>query len=177
MTYRRYLSTFSLAAGLMLAGSSRPAAADDHGPCSVAAIAGSWVFATEVGQQAFPDFPSDGDITAIGTMNISADGNVEGVFDNNFAEFMAFTDNTYSGSVTVRPDCLGELTFVTSTGAIRTDTIAIASRDGFLGMSRDPNNLWTYQARRITNAPGLASLHSKLNAVMQRLGLNPSAFE
>ena len=177
MTNRRQIASFAIAAGLLLSCLSMPALAQNARPCSVGSIAGAWVFATGIGQQAFPNFPSDGDITAIGTMNIGKDGSVEGVFDNNFAEFMAFTNNTYSGSVTVTPDCLGELTFVTSSGITRVDTIAIVSRDEFLGMSRDPNNLWTYQVRRISRAAGPASLSAKVDAILQRLGLVPSAFE
>ena len=176
MTKQRHTTIFCLAAGLVLTCLSQPASADNHGACSVEAIAGSWLFATDVGQQAL--IPGqDGDITAIGTMNLDKEGHLEGVFDNTFANFMAFTGNTYSGSVTVTPDCLGELTFVTSTGSMRTDTIAIVSRDEFRGMSRDPNNLWTYQARRISPAPGLDSLTAKIDAMMKRLGLNPTAFE
>ena len=176
MTKQRHAMIGCLAAGLVLTCLPQPASADNHGACSVQAIAGSWLFATGVGQQALVP-GQDGDITAIGTMNIAKDGRVEGVFDNTFANFMAFTGNTYSGSVTVTPDCLGELTFVTSTGSMRTDTIAIVSRGEFLGMSRDPNNLWTYQARRISPAPGLDSLTSKIDAIMKRIGLNPAAFE
>lgn len=176
MQYQRTILNLSLAAGLLLSGAAVPAGAEDASPCSVASLAGKWVFATDVGQQSLiPDV--DGDITAIGTMNVDESGNVEGVFDNNFADFMAFTGDPYSGSLTVGENCLGELTFVTGAGGMRTDTIAIISSGEFLGMSRDPNNLWTYQARRISAAPSLDSLTSKVDAIMRKLGLNPAAFE
>jgi len=111
-------------------------------PCSVKYIAGTWMFATEVGQQAFiPD--QEGDITAIGTMNIDGEGNVSGVFDNAVAGFAAGADIPYSGSVTVGPDCRGTLTFVTGSGFMRTDSIAVLNQSEIWAMSQDPGNLWT----------------------------------
>ncbi len=126
------------------------ALADDL--CSTRAIAGRWVFATGVGRQMFGDpIPAGKDITAIGTMNIDRDGNLSGEFDFTIQDFFFFPDNTYSGSVTVDPDCTGTLSFVTSDGTARTDSIVVVDRSEMLGMTQDPLNLWTYQVRRISS--------------------------
>lgn len=119
------------------------------GPCSTRAIVGSWVFATAIGRQML-GFPEGKDITAIGTMNISRDGSVSGEFDATVQDTIFLPDNTYSGTVSVNRDCTGTLTFVTSTGTMRTDSIVVVDRDEILGMSQDPLNLWTYQVRRIS---------------------------
>ena len=174
----RILEVHRLAGAVLLLGlAAVPALAQDGDrPCSVQSIAGEWMFATEVGQQAFiPD--QEGDITAIGTMNIDSEGNVNGEFDNTIAEFMSFPDNTYAGSITVDADCRGTLTFITSSGAMRTDSIAVVSQSEFWGMSRDPNSLWTYRVQRISRGAGPDALAAKIDAILQRLGLVPSAFE
>ncbi len=117
--------------------------------CSVEKIAGSWLFATQVGH--FPGEPFFADITALGTMNIDRDGSLSGEFDANVSEFDLFPllGVTYWGSVSVDPDCTGTLTFSTSTGSTRTDSIAVLSNNEMWGMSLDPGNLWTYEVRRI----------------------------
>lgn len=118
--------------------------------CSIQRVAGSWLFATDVGH--FPAFA--GDITALGTMNIDHEGNVSGVFDATVSEVAFLPGNTYTGSVTVNPDCTGTLTFVTSTGSVRTDSIAVVGQGEMWGMSQDPGNLWTYDVRRISGPSG-----------------------
>ena len=114
--------------------------------CSVERLAGRWLFATDVGQ--FPAF--GGDITALGTMNIDRLGSLQGTFDATVAQVGFLPGNTYGGSVVVSSDCTGTLSFETSAGTVRTDSIAIVGRNEFWGMSRDPENLWTYRARRLT---------------------------
>ncbi len=122
--------------------------------CSTRAIAGSWVFATGVGRQMFGDpFPLGKDITAIGTMNIDRDGSLSGKFDTTIQDSLFLPDNTYTGSVIVNPDCTGTLSFVTSFGVARTDSIVVVDRREMLGMSQDPVNLFTYQVRRISSGP------------------------
>jgi hypothetical protein len=116
-------------------------------PCSVRDLAGRWLFATDVGQ--FPDF--GGDITALGTMNFGPGGDLEGRFDFTVAEQVFLPDNTYTGSMVVNGDCTGTLTFVTSNGSVRTDSIAVVSPHEIWGMSQDTQNLWTYRARRISS--------------------------
>ena len=139
---KTFTATTVLGLGLLLA---LPALADGR-ECSIRDIAGGWLFATDVGQQLI--LPG-GDITAIGTMNIDSTGDLSGKFDVTVADFMFVPGVTYTGSVTVNPDCTGTLMFVTSLGTMRTDSIAIMTRRLFLGMSQDPLNLWNYQARRI----------------------------
>jgi hypothetical protein len=117
--------------------------------CSTQMLAGRWVFATGIGHQQLEGAPPPADITAIGTMNVTLDGVLEGVFNVTF-EGAAFVPGiAYSGSVVVNPDCTGMVSFVTGTGSVRTDSIVVLNRYEFWGMSEDPSNLWTYQARRL----------------------------
>lgn len=121
----------------------------DHG-CSTRELAGKWVFATAIGRQMLgAPFPPDKDITAIGTMNVNRDGSLEGVFDATVQDTFFLPDNSYTGSLVVNRDCTGTLTFITSQGTSRTDSIVVVDNFELLGMSQDPANLWTYQARRI----------------------------
>jgi hypothetical protein len=62
---------------------------------------------------------------------------------------MFLKDIPYTGTLTINEDCTGELTFETENGNARTDSIVVVSKSEILGMSRDPNNLWTYQVRRV----------------------------
>ena len=127
---------------------TRPAAADES--CSVKHLAGSWIFATSIGRQALgAPFPADKDITAIGTMNINRDGTLSGTFDVTVQDFAFLPGVAYSGEVIVNPDCTGTISFETSVGSVRTDSIAVLSRREIIAMSQDPMNLWTYQVRRI----------------------------
>jgi hypothetical protein len=137
--------TIVLATGLALAA---PAVTADEG-CSVQDIAGRWVFATGVGQ-----LPAlGGDITAIGTMNIDAEGNLDGRFDVTVATVRFLPGVPYSGSVVVNDDCTGTLRFVTGAGTVRTDSIVVLGREDMWGMSQNPANLWTYTVRRISSRP------------------------
>jgi hypothetical protein len=126
---------------------SGAAAADDDARCDTKSMSGRWLFATDVGHQML--LPG-GDITAIGTMNISRDGELRGKFDATVQDWMFLPGNDYFGSIVVGPDCTGTLTFETSQGTSRTDSIVVVSRKAFWAMSQDPNNLWTYRARRIS---------------------------
>jgi len=151
MTKHGIPGTFTQLIGsvLMLGLAAAPALANP--PCSVRSVAGAWVFATDVGQQTL--LPAPGDITAIGTINIDGEGNISGKFDFTVAEFGFFPNNTYTGSITVNPDCTGTVTFVTSAGTGRTDTIVIVSQSEMWSMSQDIANLWTAKARRISKVP------------------------
>lgn len=140
--------TLALCAIAVFALLGRPALADQG--CSLKDIAGKWIFATNIGRQTLgPPFPADKDITAIGTMDIARDGTLTGTFDVTVEEFAFIPGVSYTGSVMVRPDCTGILSFATSVGSVRTDSIAVLSRAEMLGMSQDPLNLWNYQIRRI----------------------------
>jgi hypothetical protein len=109
-------------------------------------VAGSWVFATGMGQL----FHRSGQaITAIGTMNIEADGSVSGTFDSTIAQ-LGTSRATYRGSVEVNPDCTGTLIFTTSGGSSRTDSIVVLENGAEMwGMSRDPLLPWTYTVKRV----------------------------
>ena len=147
----RILSACAIAA--LVIGISAPAlAADGDGFCSTQNLAGRWLFFTEVGQQSL-GFGGDGDITALGTMNIDKEGNLSGTFDVTVADLFSAADIGYGGTVTVFPDCIGTLEFTTDDGSMRTDRIAVLGRDEFRGMSLDHLNLWTYSARRIPGQP------------------------
>lgn len=146
-------SFFGLAAGgapadekrsYTVAGKSFPARG-----CTIRGIAGKWLFATSIGRQMLPQFPAEKDITAIGTMIIQPDGTVTGTFDVAVEDTVFLPGVGYAGSIVVNRDCTGTLSFVNEFGAARTDSIAIVGRGELLGMSQDPNNLWTYQARRV----------------------------
>ena len=135
---------------------STTAWATDSDGCSNAMLAGRWVFATGIGHQALPAAPPPADITAMGTMNLQRDGSLEGTFDVTFEGAVFVPGLTYTGSVAVNSNCTGTLTFVTSMGTVRTDSIVILSRYEFWGMSQDPANLWTYKARRLSGRAGFA---------------------
>ncbi len=129
---------------------TRPAAADEG--CTVKQLAGSWIFATSIGRQTLgAPFPADKDITAIGTMNIGRNGTLSGTFDVTVEDFAFIPGVVYSGEVIVNPDCTGTISFETSVGSVRTDSIAVLSRREIIAMSQDPLNLWTYQVRRIAS--------------------------
>ena len=120
----------------------------DRQGCSMRNVAGKWLFATSIGRQMLPGFPPDKDITALGTMIIAPDGSLSGTFDVTVQDSFFMPGIPYEGSVVINSDCTGTVTFVTGVGSVRTDTIAVVGRSEILGMSQDPFNLWSYQARR-----------------------------
>lgn len=125
------------------------------GKCSTRVMAGKWIFATGVGHQMLGEpFPPDKDVTAIGTMNITSNGSISGKFDVTIQDFAFIPNLIYTGSMMVNPDCTGMLSFVSSAGTVRTDSIVVVNRREMIGMSQDPLNLWTYQVRRISGSPG-----------------------
>ena len=125
--------------------------------CTTKMLAGKWVFATGIGRQALGEpFPPDKDISAIGTFNVARDGALSGSFDVTVQDFGFIPGVEFSGSLMVNPDCTGTVSFATSVGSVRTDSIVVVNRREILGMSQDPANLWTYQVRRIAG-PGRAN--------------------
>jgi hypothetical protein len=135
-----------LALGGMLLGSTA-FAGQDHDDCSVRALAGKWMFATDVGKQTF--FTAGGDITAIGTFRVDRAGNVRGSFDATVANLAFLPKVAFDGKLTVEPDCTGTLTFTTSAGTTRTDSIVVLNGGWVRGMSQDVQFLWTYDMRRL----------------------------
>ena len=138
----------ALVIGLVLAA---PAAThdrerDEDRGCSTRTIAGSWLFASDIGEVA-----GVGHMTAIGTLNVDREGNISGKFDVTLGQ-IAFLSDTYSGSIKVNPDCTAVGTFTTSDGSGRTDSMVIL--DGEIwGMSQDPSTLLTFRAKRISKRP------------------------
>jgi hypothetical protein len=123
---------------------------DGKDECATRDLAGRWIFGTDVGQQLLFLPTSDGNITALGTMNIDKQGNLSGEFDATVAGFIFLSASTYSGSAVLHDDCTGTLSFETSDGTVRADSIALVGRDEVWGMSQDPSNLWTYEMRRLS---------------------------
>lgn len=117
-------------------------------PCSTHLLAGRWMFATDVGHQNI--FPGGQDITAIGVFRLDRQGTLlDGVFDANVYKTRFLAGITFTGSVVVNSNCTGTLTFVTSAGTTRTDSIVVLGTGLIRGMSQDVNNLWTYEMRRL----------------------------
>jgi hypothetical protein len=136
------IMTTALTLALLL-GSN--AFAGDGPDCSARMLAGRWMFATDVGKQTF--FPG-GDITALGTFRVDRSGKLKGKFDATVAGWMHLPGVEFAGEFTVNPDCTGTVSFLTSNGRSRTDSIVILG-DRIHGMSQDVQFLWTYEARRM----------------------------
>jgi|GEM_PF-2179315 len=162
------------ATALVVMSTASAASAGDR-PCDLKYVAGEWVFITDVGRQAL--FPDAGDPTAMGTFNIGKDGSLSGTFDATFEGFMHLPDIPFNGTVTVGDDCRGTVEFVTGAGSARTDSLVVINGNEMRGMSQDINNLWTYTIRRIERHPGAAVRGAKMDALLKRLGLVPSAFD
>lgn len=173
-----------LAATVTLLLTVAPALADGTiRPCSVESIAGNWIFATDVGQLADQNGTLLGHITAIGTMNIDRAGNLTGEFDNTRRREMksgTALNVSYWGVITVGPDCRGTLTFETSGGAKRMDSIAVLNSHEMRAMTRAPAlspdvslawTLWTYRIVRISSAKGPDALETDVGLIMRWLGL------
>lgn len=113
--------------------------------CSIATIAGKWMFATDIG-----NFPGDVHGTALGTLNIGRDGRWGGTFDYNGNDGF-FPGLTYEGSVTVNPDCTGIAKFHSSDGADVVQSIVIV-RGGqeIWGAFQNPMVIWAFKAKRIS---------------------------
>jgi hypothetical protein len=142
------MKTFRLLLPLGLLFAAPAFAGNDYESCSTRMLAGRWMFATDVGHQAL--FPGSGDITAIGVFRIDRLGTVlDGVFDATVEKFRFLPDLSFSGSVVVNANCTGTLTFVTSAGTTRSDSIVVIGPGHIRGMSQDINNLWTYDMRRL----------------------------
>ena len=143
-----------LIAILTLGSSLTAPALADNQRCSTSMLAGRWLFATGIGHQALANAPPPADITALGTMTVRHNGDVEGAFDVTFQGAAFVPGVAYTGTVVVNPDCTGTLSFVTAAGTARTDSIAVLNRYEIWGMSQDPQNLWTYRARRMSGRLG-----------------------
>ena len=142
------MKTFRILCALSLLGAVPAFAGNEFESCSTRMLAGRWMFATDVGHQAI--FPGGGDITAIGVFRFDRQGTLlDGSFDATVQKFRFLQGITFTGSVVVNANCTGTLTFVTSAGTTRTDSIVVLGPGHVRGMSQDINNLWTYDMRRL----------------------------
>ena len=129
---------------------SQPSPMKKGHACSIATIAGKWMFATEIGM-----FPGGIHATALGTYNIGTDGSLSGVFDYN-GEDTVETKITYWGTVTVNPDCTGTESFTGADGGSALVSFVIA-RGGQEIWGQFMNNvsnigytvIWTFKAHRV----------------------------
>jgi hypothetical protein len=120
--------------------------------CSIATIAGAWVFYTGVFTDTVP--LSDGGAgfaTALGTFNISRRGELSGRFDYNGSTGF-IPDIRYAGTVTVKPDCTGAVEFSDNDEPdVKVEQSIVIARNGreIHGMFKDAATVWTYSAQRI----------------------------
>lgn len=146
----RFLKACAVAA--LVSGISAPALAQDNGHafCSVEALAGNWVFASNDAGRFFEDGTATEVATVMGSLSIETDGTFDGEFDLIFGGVIALLDVFWEGEMTVDPDCRGTTFFsVPAFGTSRSDTIAVVSAHEILGMSLDPTNIWSYQMRKL----------------------------
>lgn len=117
-------------------------------PCSIATIAGAWVFTTEV------LFTQAGTVDgiAIGTINISMDGSYGGTYDWAGTSGAAL-GNDYIGTVTVNPDCTGTVSFHDVGTTYEVVQSMVIARDGqeIWGDFQNPaDDVGVWHAKRIT---------------------------
>jgi hypothetical protein len=125
-----------------------PASTTQKHTCSIATIAGAWVFTTHNLYQ--QNGMLDGN--ALGTANYGKDGSVRGKYD--WAGTSGFyPGNSYVGTVTVNPDCTGTI----SQHDVGSDVIILQSiviSDGgreIWGMFQDPtNDVGTFTLKRVS---------------------------
>ena len=156
-TARRVLGTVISTAAIFLL----PTTASAQTPrCSIGMLEGAWLFATGVGQLGtqppLAERVRGKQLTAVGTMNIDARGNVSGRFDQNTVDVRAVRA-TYTGRITLEADCTGTLALITSGGATRTDSLVVLLRQDPLlseiwGMSQVSEVALTYVAKRIADS-------------------------
>jgi hypothetical protein len=133
----------------------------DTAACSIGMVEGAWVFATGIGQLGsqppLAERIRGKQITAIGTLNIDARGDVSGRFDQTVGD-IGPVSATYTGRLTLRDDCSGSVSLITSGGTARTDSIVVVANGQspateIWGMSRENFVTWTYVAKRTASSP------------------------
>jgi len=117
-------------------------------PCSIATIAGEWVFTTDV------LYTQEGTVdgVALGTINIGMDGSYGGTYD--WAGTSGFSlGNKYIGTVTVNPDCTGTVSFhdVGSSYEVLQSIVIARSGQEIWGDFQNPvDDVGVWRAKRIT---------------------------
>jgi len=117
-------------------------------PCSIATIAGQWVFITDV------LYTQAGvvDGVAIGTINIGVDGSYRGTYDWSGTGGAALGNN-YIGTVTVNPDCTGTVSFHAVGDTYEVVQSIVIARNGqeIWGDFQNPvDDVGVWRAERIT---------------------------
>jgi len=117
-------------------------------PCSIATIAGEWVFVTDV----LYTQAGTVDGVAIGTVNIGMNGSYGGTF-NWAGTGGAALGNNYIGTVTVNPDCTGTVSFHAVGDTYEVVQSIVIARDGqeIWGDFQNPvDDVGVWRAERIT---------------------------
>jgi hypothetical protein len=127
---------------------AKVAASTKAHPCSIATIAGEWVFTTDV------LYTQEGavDGIAIGTINIGMDGSYGGTF-NWAGTTGAALGNDYIGTATVNPDCTGTVSFHAVGDTYEVVQSIVIARDGqeILGDFQNPvDDVGVWHAKRTT---------------------------
>jgi hypothetical protein len=116
--------------------------------CSVATIAGEWVFTTDV------LYTQEGavDGIALGTTNIGLDGSYGGTYDWAGTSGLSLGNN-YIGTVTVNPDCTGTVSFhaVGDTYEVVQSIVIVGVGQEIWGDFENPaDDVGVWRANRIT---------------------------
>jgi hypothetical protein len=115
--------------------------------CSIATIAGEWVFITDV----LYTQAGTVDGIAIGTINIGMDGSYGGTYDWSGTGGAALGNN-YIGTVTVNPDCTGTISFHDVGDTYEVVQSIVIARDGqeIWGDFQNPaDDVGVWRAKRI----------------------------
>jgi hypothetical protein len=124
------------------------AASKSAHPCSIATIAGQWVFTTDV----LYTQAGTVDGVALGTVNIGMDGSYGGTYDWAGTSGAALGNN-YIGTVTVNPDCTGTVSFHDVGDTYEVVQSIVIARDGqeIWGDFQNPaDDVGVWRAKRIT---------------------------
>jgi hypothetical protein len=116
-------------------------------PCSIATIAGAWVFTTN--NLYLPDGTLDGN--ALGTANYHMDGTLDGTYG--WEGTGGFYPGTrYAGNLSVNPDCTGTLSFhdVGDTYTVVQSIVIARNGQEIWGMFQNPSDdVGTFKLTRI----------------------------
>ena len=122
--------------------------ANNKHTCSIATIAGAWVFTTN--NLYLQNGMLDGN--ALGTANYGEDGTVSGKYDWEGTTGF-YPGNSWVGTVSVNPDCTGTLSFhnVGSDQMVVQSIVIARSGQEIRGMFQDPTiDVGTFTAKRVS---------------------------
>ena len=122
--------------------------ANNKHTCSIATIAGAWVFTTN--NLYLQNGMLDGN--ALGTANYGEDGTVSGTYDWEGTSGF-YPGNSWVGTVSVNPDCTGTISFhnVGDTQMVVQSIVIARSGQEIRGMFQDPTiDVGTFTAKRVS---------------------------